>query len=765
MKNTVIVILIVGIALGFVVGRASKTGTSTGSPAAVAGAAPTAAAAAAPAANGDVGKTPNDLPANFLKESDLPAGTLAGMTDQQKYSVLKVANEKVCDCGCDKGTVANCRKTDPNCPRSPQMLNQMVSLAREGKGAAAIRAEVDKGGGNKPPPARGSEDPNAVYKVPLGEAPVDGPATAKVTIVEVSDFQCPFCSRVLPTLKQVKETYGQDVRIAMKQNPLSFHPFAHGAAEAALAAQEQGKYWEMYEKMFTNQSNLTRADLEKYAGELGLDMAKFKAALDSQKFKDRIDAEQKSVVALGAGGTPAFFINGRKLSGAQPFEKFKSIIDEEKAKAEKLLASGVSATALYDKLIENGATAPVVLPGAPQADAPAVAAGPKKITFPEYSPLKGPKHAKVTIVTWSDFQCPFCSRVVPTVKKIEEAYAKDVRLIFRHQPLPFHPNAAPAAKAAMAANKQGKFWEMHDKLFENQKDLGPAKYEEWAQSLGLNMSKFKTDMDSPEIADQVKKDSEDGNAVGANGTPMFFINGRELSGAQPYEAFKTMVDEEIKKADELLKSGVKMDQLYEKEIATAMAAAPAAPAANAPPPTPSNIKVERGTSPIMGAKNAPVTIYEFSDFQCPFCSRGMATIKQVEETYKGKVAVVFKQYPLPFHDKAPLAAEAALAAHEQGKFWEMHDKMFGNQQALDRPALEGYASELKLNMTKFKAALDSGKFKEQVKAETAQGSAAGVSGTPSFVVNGKLIVGAQPFDEFKKVIDAELAAAPANAKR
>ena len=108
-----------------------------------------------------------------------------------------------------------------------------------------------------------------------------------------------------------------------------------------------------------------------------------------------------------------------------------------------------------------------------------------------------------------------------------------------------------------------------------------------------------------------------------------------------------------------------------------------------------------------GPASAKVTVVAFSDFQCPFCSRAVPVLKQIEDEYKGKVKIAFKQLPLPFHDKAHLAAEAALAANEQGKFWQMHDKLFANQQALDRPSLEKYAEELGLNMAKFKAALDS----------------------------------------------------------
>ena len=157
-----------------------------------------------------------------------------------------------------------------------------------------------------------------------------------------------------------------------------------------------------------------------------------------------------------------------------------------------------------------------------------------------------------------------------------------------------------------------------------------------------------------------------------------------------------------------------------------------------------------------GPSNAKVTVVLFSDFQCPFCSRAVPVLKEIEDGYKGKVRIAFKQLPLPFHDKAHLAAEAALAANEQGKFWPYHDKLFANQQALDRPSLEKYAEELGLNMSKFKAALDSGKFKDKVDSDAKEGAAVGATGTPTFFINGTKVVGAQPFDAFKTVIDTEL---------
>jgi protein-disulfide isomerase len=396
---------------------------------------------------------------------------------------------------------------------------------------------------------------------------------------------------------------------------------------------------------------------------------------------------------------------------------------------------------------------------APQAAAPAPA-GARKVAIPAHAPRKGPKFAKVTIVEFSDFQCPFCSRVVPTLKEITDKY-KDVAVVFVNQPLGFHPNARPAAKAFLAAHRQGKAWEMHDKLFANQQALQQADFDKYAQELSLNLPRFKKDMADPAIEKMIADDQALAGSVGADGTPMFFINGRELSGAQPTAAFTAIIDEEIKKADQLLKQGTKPADLYDKLVAQAAAAVPSAPApaAAAAAPTPgAKVDIAVGDSPAKGPRTAPVTVVAFSDFQCPFCSRAIPIMKQIEDNYKGKVRIAFKHLPLSFHNNAQIAAEASMAANEQGKFWEMHDKLFANQQQLDRPSLEKYAQELGLNMTKFKAALDSGKFKQRVQEDAQLAAKVGATGTPTFFVNGKSLVGAQPFDtHFKPLIDAELA--------
>jgi len=161
--------------------------------------------------------------------------------------------------------------------------------------------------------------------------------------------------------------------------------------------------------------------------------------------------------------------------------------------------------------------------------------------------------------------------------------------------------------------------------------------------------------------------------------------------------------------------------------------------------------------PVRGNANAPVTIVEFSDFQCPFCQRVNPTLAKVRETYGDRVKIVFKDYPLPNHPQAPKAAEAARCAADQSKFWEMHDAMFANQRALEVPALKQTARAIGLDGGSFDTCLDSGKHAATIAKNATLGEQMGVNSTPTLYVNGRQVLGAMPFEVFKQVIDEELA--------
>jgi protein-disulfide isomerase len=161
--------------------------------------------------------------------------------------------------------------------------------------------------------------------------------------------------------------------------------------------------------------------------------------------------------------------------------------------------------------------------------------------------------------------------------------------------------------------------------------------------------------------------------------------------------------------------------------------------------------------PMKGPATAKVTIVEFSDFQCPFCSRGKKTADEVVAKYGDKVRLVFRDFPLDFHDKAQKAAEAGHCAQDQGKFWQMHDWMFDNQDKLDVEALKGAAKTLGIDSAKFDTCLTGGQHAEDVKRNMRDGQKVGVRGTPAFFINGVMLSGAQPFEKFKEEIDRALA--------
>ncbi|MFL5310471.1 MAG: DsbA family protein [Myxococcales bacterium] len=633
-------------------------------------------------------------------------------------------------------------------------VGYFVGLQMHSGGSVGTPLRAETRAAQQPPAPALPPGSEVVYKVPVGAAPVKGDPEAKVTIVEFSDFECPFCGRAVEVVKQVESRYGKDVRLAFKHNPLPMHPDAPYAARASIAAGKQGKFWQMHDKLF--EANIARTPdglkpdrIDQMARDVGLDLDRFHRDAESQETKDQVEADQAQARALGASGTPYFYVNGQRVAGAQPFEQFKLVVDSALKRADAALAKGTPRKDLYETLIKDGQAGPPAPP--PQAPPAAQA---RNVDLGTDAPWTGAKHPKVTIVEFSDFQCPFCLRAEPTLQKILETYKGDVKLVWRNEPLSFHPNALPAAKAAMAAHKQGKFWEMHKLLFEHQNELSEAKYEEAAKQIGLDLARWRKDKDSAELASAIAADARYGTQVGADGTPAFFINGRLISGAMPFEAFKPVIDEQIEKANAALKKGVKPEKLYEALVAENVQSAGHVEEQVA-------ARIEVGNAPVLGPKNAPVTIVEWSDFQCPFCGRVEPTLQQLRDEYKGKIRIAWKNQPLSFHPNAMPAAEAAMAAHEQGKFWEFHDALFKKQGQLSPALYDEVAGKVGLDMNRFHASIEAHKSAAHIQSDMASGRAVGAEGTPTFFINGKKLVGAQPIDAFKQLIDAELASAVA----
>lgn len=423
-------------------------------------------------------------------------------------------------------------------------------------------------------------------------------------------------------------------------------------------------------------------------------------------------------------------------------------------------------------LLAACATAPAA-PEAPPAPVPAIPIGD--------APTVGPADAPVTIVEFADFQCPYCAKVQPTLKEVLSLYPGQVRHVFKNNPLAFHKDARQAAVAALAAGHQGKWTEMKAALFANSRSLGADALVRQAESLGLDMARFRTDVSDPVLAAQVDADMALAAKLGATATPAFFINGRKLSGAQPLEAFTKAIDAELERAAAMAGYGLPAIRVSEALTWLALEGASAGPAAprtddgNGAAPTPTDPKrladgqalAVRWTQEHArrGGSDPLVTWVVFLDYQCPFCGRLDQTMEDMLRAFDGKLRVVVRHLPLGFHKNAHLAAEAAQAAGEQGRYWDYHARLMSNQRALTRADLVRYARDIGLDSVRFEAALDDGRYAALVDADAREAETLAIRGTPTSVLNGRVLVGAKPPDQVRAVIERELARAQGIVER
>ncbi|MCL2725119.1 MAG: thioredoxin domain-containing protein [Polyangiaceae bacterium] len=411
------------------------------------------------------------------------------------------------------------------------------------------------------------------------------------------------------------------------------------------------------------------------------------------------------------------------------------------------------------------AMAPVVAPDKnASADTSSWADSESPIPVSSSDPVWGRRDAPVTIVVFSDFQCPFCARVVPTLNQVRETYGPDkVRIVWKNQPLSMHAKARGAAEAAMtvfALKGSDAFWKFHDLAFQNQRDLGPESYEKWAVAAGVDANAFKTALATKKASAKIDEDQQLASKVGANGTPAFRINGVELSGAHPFDKFKTVIDQELGKAQAKIASGTPKERIYVEISKENFEAAPQKQEEEGEEEDSATVwKVPVGSSPILGNADAPVTIVEFSDFQCPYCNRVKPTLEQIRTTYGDKVRLVWRDTPLPFHPRANPAAQLARFARAQkgdAGFWDVHDRLFASQPKLEDADLKEIARAAGLDVKKALSAVKNKTYQKGIEADEDLAEDVQASGTPHFFINGRRLVGAQPIEKFKAIIDDEI---------
>jgi protein-disulfide isomerase len=389
-----------------------------------------------------------------------------------------------------------------------------------------------------------SRDP--IYKVPVDGLPSIGHASALVTMIAFTDYQCPYCKRVEATVTQLRAKYGAALRVVVAEHPLPMHDRARSAALAALAANEQGQLEAMRAKLYAGP--LDDASIEQAARDVGLDVARF----DADRAGMAVTALGKSdalATRLSVKGTPSFFVNGRRIVGAQPLEVFEDVIEERLAAARALVANGTRPSDVYAQTIATGRET-VAETGdeggscqggehACKGDDEVRPVGPAEQVPVDGAPARGPARAAITVVEFSDYECPFCAKAEPILQSFEAAHPGQVRVVFKNLPLPFHANARLAARAAIAAEAQGQFWPMHDALFARKGSLDAAAIEKAAADLGLDMARFDRDLADPKTEARVASDEADAAKLDVKGTPSFFVNGHRVIGAQPLAVLET----------------------------------------------------------------------------------------------------------------------------------------------------------------------------------------------------------------------------------
>jgi protein-disulfide isomerase len=323
-----------------------------------------------------------------------------------------------------------------------------------------------------------------------------------VEIVVFSDFQCPFCAQLADPIRALQTTPidGVQVTVQFKHFPLGIHPRAPLAHQAALAAAEQHRFWEMHDLLFANRQRAQREDLVGYATTLGLDVPRFERDLDSDRIKHAIEADQAEGARRHVEATPTFYVNGREYVGARSLAQLKALVEGERRRTRAL-------TDIGDAMLS-----------------------------------RGPETAPVTLEIFADLQSPVSRPAMTVVDAVAARYPSDVRVVFRNFPLTFHPRAAAVHEAAMIAARGNRFWEFAASLVDHQESVADTDLIALAGRLGLDQAAFADALRDHRYAPRVEADVEDAGRRGVRGSPAIIVNGKRVDGVPSLQALTGLVD-------------------------------------------------------------------------------------------------------------------------------------------------------------------------------------------------------------------------------
>lgn len=379
---------------------------------------------------------------------------------------------------------------------------------------------------NQQPPAPPA-DPNQVWRVQIHDDDAKvGPDDAAVKVVIFGSYGTQESVDFAPAIDNIVKDYGNKVQVRYKHKVVPVpHPDAIFVAEIACAANAQGKFWPLHNKLMESAA-ISAFSVEQAAKEVGVDWNRAKREVDAAEYRSQVYRDSLLATEVAANTYPNALVNGVRLSNPKTYERLKPIIDEQLQKAAELeKSSGKRGNDLYHEMIKGGKFFEQM-------------GGPKQNFQISGSPMLGKADAKIQVVTFEDFECPFCSTVGPNLKEFQARYPNDVVVVYKHLPLDIHPGAQLAAEASMAALQQGQdqFWTYHDILFKNQKTLDKDSLIRYAGEAGLDVEKFKRDLDAGVGKAIITRDMQEAARAGASGTPSVYVNGMKYQGPRGYPA-------------------------------------------------------------------------------------------------------------------------------------------------------------------------------------------------------------------------------------
>ena len=382
----------------------------------------------------------------------------------------------------------------------------------------------------------------------------------------------------------------------------------------------------------------------------------------------------------------------------------------------------------------------------------------------------------VTIVLWTDYACNPCGRSWQVMKHLAEDYGDDLRVVYRAGTVPGFQHGERAAEAAFAAGGQGKFWDMHWRLFAHPDDFSRPILRKHAEAIGLDVPQFMDDLDTGRYSSPRVRDRRQAAELGLSPLPAAFANGLFVLGFKDEAGWHALIDREIASARKMMQDGIKRADVYGEFMRTAKrgrvddndeakrlhaereaAAVAADPARLAGPDVAARYAVPTGAAGF-GPADAPVVVVEFVDYQCPYCRKAhVEVLPALREQYPNDVRVEIRHLPLEIHPAAAAAARAAITAGEQGKFGEFHQRLFADDiGGLGFSTFVKQAELLGLDVERFKRDFQTREVGDKLATDVLLARRLGIQGTPGFFVNGRYIDGARSAATFAHIVDEEL---------